>query len=174
MIDDGGEEWFKEIMNATLFALFTAISMVGCGPANLDDSETLDKIIAEAIDEDVIQQRDIDGVKLIYAANKQSPYTGWAITDYDNGQIRDLMQIKDGLVNGQGIKWYKNGQKKIKTNHKDGKLMFAEVWKPNGEKCGTSTVVDGVGVIKIYGDDSTHIATHGYRNGKLVENKINW
>ena len=92
---------------------------------------------------------------------------GWTIMDME-------LQIKDGLVNGQGIKWYKNGQKKMKTNHKDGKLMFAEVWKPNGEKCGISTVVDGVGVIKIYGDDSTGLAIHSYRNGKLVENKILW
>ena len=44
---------------------------------DLDDKETRDKIIAEAIEHRSIQRRDKKGERLIYAPSKQTPYTGW-------------------------------------------------------------------------------------------------
>ena len=38
---------------------------------------------------------------------------------------------KDGLY----TTWYENGQKRDESTWKDGKLVSATVWKPNGEKC---------------------------------------
>ena len=86
ILDDGGGEWFKESVKAIIFALFSSLYVVGYGYPDLDDPETLDKIIAEAIDED----------KLHDAPNKQTPYTGWLKEMHNNGQVRKLTQYKDG------------------------------------------------------------------------------
>ena len=108
-------------MKAILFALFVALLMVGCGTPDLDDKETRDKIIAEAIDGDTLQERGKDGEKLAYAPNQETPYTGWAKEMYDNGQIEMLAQIKDGKKDGLLTSWYENGQKRWERNYKDGK-----------------------------------------------------
>lgn len=68
--------------------------LVWCGSPNLDEPETLDKILAEAIDE--VQKRARKGELLLYTPNEQTPYTGWSKQMYDNGQIFFLYQWKDG------------------------------------------------------------------------------
>jgi antitoxin component YwqK of YwqJK toxin-antitoxin module len=135
MIDDGGEWWFKRSMKATLFALFTTLLMVGCGSPNVDDPETLDKIIAEAIDGEKLQGRGKEGEELIYAPNNQTPFTGWAKSMYDNGQIKYLIQYKDGKKDGLSTNWYENGQKTFKEKYKDGKLLgLSTGWYDNGQR----------------------------------------
>ena len=54
---------------------------------DLDDKETLDGIIAEAIDYKKLQRRGKEGKELLYAPNQQTPYTGW--TEGDVGQWAD-------------------------------------------------------------------------------------
>ena len=197
MIDDGGEWWFKEIMKASLFALFVALLMVGCGgeakkpaedmtesnqssaqkpPAkslqvakiDLDDRETRDKIIAEAIERDKLQKQGTKGEEL-YAPNDQAAYTGWVKLMYPNGQIMILGQIKNGKQDGLVTKWYENGQKRQEENYKDYKLMSAVGWKPNGEKCPVTNVKDGNGVWVWYKEDGTESFRKTYKNGKIVE-----
>ena len=155
-------------MKATLFALFVALLMVGCGedskkptedspesnessaetpPAkspevggiDLDDNETRNRIIAEAIE-------------LSY---KPSDYTGWVKWMHDNGQITGLVQFKDDKEDGPATSWYENGQKSGEGTWKDGKLVTSVVWKPNGEKCPHTNVVNGNGVMVYYNDDGT-------------------
>jgi hypothetical protein len=63
---------------------------------SLEDNENSNKIIAEAIDEVKLQQKGKEGEELRYASNQQTPYTGWAKLMYDNGQIKWLVQYKDG------------------------------------------------------------------------------
>ena len=197
MIDDGGEWWFKEIMKASLFALFVALLMVGCGgeakkpaedmtesnqssaktpPAkslqvakiDLDDRETRDKIIAEAIERDKLQKQGTKGEEL-YAPNDKAAYTGWVKLMYPNGQIMILGQIKDGKQDGLVTKWYENGQKSQEENYKDYKLMSAVGWKPNGEKCPVTNVKDGNGVWVWYKEDGTESFRKTYKNGEIVE-----
>ena len=160
-------------MKATLFALFIALLMVGCGgeakkpaedmtesnqssaqkpPAkslqvakiDLDDRETRDKIIAEAIERDKLQKQGTKGEEL-YAPNDQAAYTGWVKLMYPNGQIMILGQIKNGKQDGLVTKWYENGQKRQEENYKDYILMSAVGWKPNGDKCPVTNVKDGNG-----------------------------
>ena len=197
MIDDGGEWWFKEIMKASLFALFVALLMVGCGgeakkpaedmtesnqssaknpPAkslqvakiDLDDRETRDKIIAEAIERDKLQKQGTKGEEL-YAPNDQAAYTGWVKLMYPNGQIMILGQIKNGKQDGLVTKWYENGQKRQEENYKDYILMSAVGWKPNGEKCPVTNVKDGNGVWVWYKEDGTESFRKTYKNGEIVE-----
>ena len=73
---------------------------------DLDDKETRDKIIAEAIDNDDIP----------------SDYTGWAKDGmWSNGQIQRLIQFKDGKLDGHLISWYEDGTESHRYTYKDGK-----------------------------------------------------
>ena len=157
-------------MRKLLAAMFVALLMVGCGGPDLDDKETLDKIIAEAIDGNTLQGRGKEGEVLAYAPNQQTPYTGWAKEMYDNGQVRELSQYKDGKADGLGIEWYEIGQKEWEHTYKDGKLVTAVAWKRNGEKCPHSNVVDGNGVYVDYNEDGTIYAGRGdtFKDGELV------
>ena len=83
-------------MSKLLAAMFVALLMVGCGDPDLDDKETLDGIIAEAIDKDKLQRRSKKGETLYHATSQQTPYTGWAKLMYDNGRVNGLLQYKDG------------------------------------------------------------------------------
>ena len=179
-------------MKARLFALFTPLLIVGNGSPDLDDPETLDKIIAEAIDSDNLQKRVKEGEELLYAPNEQKPYTGWVKRMWDNGQVMHLYSYKDGKrdgletewyengrkkwegnfrdgkENGLSTAWYENGRKKAEGNFKDDKIMSAEAWKPNGEKCPVTNVKDGNGVVVFYYDDGTELSRSKYSNGKEV------
>ena len=64
-------------MKFNLFLFTVLVLLFGCGESNLDDPETLDKILAEAIDADKIQKRGEEDEKLFYAPNESNPYTGW-------------------------------------------------------------------------------------------------
>ena len=185
-------------MKKLLAAMFVALLMVGCGddgesgedmtesnqssaetpPAktlqvakiDLDDKETRDKIIAEAIDRDKLQKRGTKGEEL-YAPNEQAAYTGWVKLMYPNGQIMILGQIKDGKQDGLVTKWYENGQKRQEENYKDYKLMSAVGWKPNGDKCPVTNVKDGNGLWVWYNDDGTESFRTTYKDGEIVRAK---
>ncbi len=146
------------------------------------------KIIAEAIDEGKLQRR---GGKY-YAPNQETPYSGWTKAIRDNGTIYGLIQFKDGKgdgpetrwynnrqkfyernckdgkVDGLETAWYPNGQKMCEKTYKDGKMMTVVRWKPNGEKCPVTNVVDGNGVVVIYDDDGTEGYRQTYKDGRPV------
>ena len=203
-------------MKKLLLAMFVALLMVGCGedskkptedspesnassaetppaksPAvggiDLDDKETLDGIIAEAIDYKKLQRR---GKELLYAPNEQTPYSGWIKMMHDNGQVRWLIQIKDGRrdglstrwynSNGQKIEeatykdgqkdglateWYKDGQKKLEVNWKDGKRdgRFTG-WYEDGQKQGEGNFKDG---------EEDGLMTRWYEDGQK-QGEVNW
>jgi len=118
--------------------------MIGCGSPNMDDPETLDKIIAEAIDEDNFQKRSKEGEELHYAPNEQTPYTGWSKVMHDNGQIGGLKSYKDGKPDGLLTMWYENGQKSSEENYKDGNLDgLVTMWYENGQKSSEENYKDG-------------------------------
>jgi hypothetical protein len=122
MVDPRPKRCLDRGMKATLFALFVALFMVGCGGPDLDGPETLDGIIAEAIDVEALQKRGARGEELYYAPNEQTLYTGWSKEMHDNGQISMLAQFKDGEFDGLPTWWYPNGQKKTEANFKDGNV----------------------------------------------------
>ena len=148
-------------MKATLFAMFVALLMVGCGEdskkppedslesnqtstdiptvkfsevaeVGLDDPETLKGIMAQAIDRRKLKMTG----KLYYAPNEQTPYTGWGKDMYDNGQIHRRWQYKDGKLDGLWTHyWRENGQKLQEINLKDGKNDgLATSWYKDGQK----------------------------------------
>jgi len=174
MVDPRPKRRLDRGMKAILFALFVGLLLVGCEESStpkaidLDDKETLDKIIAEAIDGNTLQGRGKEGEVLAYARNQQAPYTGWVKFVYDNGQVRELSQYKDGKADGLGIEWYEIGQKEWEHTYKDGKLMTVVAWKPNGEKCPHTNVVDGNGVWVRYTPVGTEIGRTTYKDSERV------
>jgi len=148
-------------MKATLFATFVALLMVGCGSPDSKEerkpTEEFDrkygKFIAEAIDMD----------------KRPDGYTGWAKRMYmhDDGLIRALGQFKDGRNDGLWTWWYRNGQKDWEETYKDGKLVTAVGWMPNGGKSETN-VVNGNGVRVVYNLDGMEIGRNTFKDGEAV------
>ena len=153
-------------MKNLVIALFVSLLLCGCGSPDLDDPKTLDDIIAEAVDWDKLQKRGKKGKELYFSPNAQTPYSGWAKGMYENGQVVFLGYLKDGKGNGLSTEWYENGQKRFESNRKDGKLVTTTRWKPNGEKCSITNVVDGNGVVVVYNDDGTEDIRYTYKNGE--------
>ena len=129
--------------------------------------------IAEAIDLNKLQRRVKDGGKLYYAPKQETPYSGWAkggdLYSLTGGQISSLSQWKDGFREGFSINWHSNGQKSHEENWKDGNLVTAVGWKPNGEKCPVTNVVNGNGVAVFYNDDGTEDYRGTYKDGLWTE-----
>jgi antitoxin component YwqK of YwqJK toxin-antitoxin module len=68
---------------------------------------------------------------------------------------------------------YGNGQKKMELINKDGKLWTAVTWKPNGEKCPDTNVVDGNGVVVGYNLDGTEEWRSTYKDGEYFVDPYN-
>jgi antitoxin component YwqK of YwqJK toxin-antitoxin module len=187
-------------MKAKLFALFVGLLMLGCGDEtiDLDDKETLDKIIAEAIDGNKLKPRSRED-RRYHDPKRRTPYTGWVKRMWKNGQVRELFQLKDGegyrdgkenglliawyetgkkwkeknykdgKMDGPSNFWYPNGQKRSESTYKDGKLITAVGWKPNGEKCPVTNVVAGNGVCARYNEDGTELERFTFKDGEEVK-----
>ena len=137
------------------------------------------ELLARAIDENKLQVKgnSLDFLpKRHFALNEQTPYTGWVKKMWSNGQIKEIYQLKDGMVDGLASRWYKNGQKESVQKFKNGKLISVqEAWNPDSIKCPYTNVTNGSGKIAIYSSQigtSDPIATHIYRDGILVDVKF--
>ena len=172
-LDGGGGDPMVNSMNKISSILLVALFLAGCGgeePSQengiggkvyLDDNETREKIIAEALEVDpkTMPREVMEGKEIFKAPKQKTPYTGWAKMMDDNGHVRALMQFKDGKPNGLGVglhpngakasesswrggkreglmtQWYASGQKQTEINFKDGNEhgLITE-WHENGQK----------------------------------------
>ena len=78
-------------------------------------------------------------------------WTEW----HENGLRSMELTEKEGELDGLWTEWYENGRKKWEINRNDKKLISAESWKPNGEKCPVTNVKNGNGVVVLYKEDGT-------------------
>lgn len=62
--------------------------------------------------------------------------------------------FKNGKLHGTSLAWYENGNKSAQQTFKEGKILEAIGWKPNGELCPSTEVIDGVGTIISYPENS--------------------
>lgn len=58
----------------------------------------------------------------------------------------------NGKLDGLTTRWYKNGKKSYEQIFENGKILTAIGWKPDGERCPSTRVVNGVGVLVLYDD----------------------
>ena len=62
-----------------------------------------------------------------------------------------------------------NSWSKEKETYKDGNLVTAVGWKPNGEKCPVTNVEDGNGVVVVYNwPDGTEMEHLIFKDGERV------
>ena len=81
--------------------------------------------------------------------------------------IKTLVQnYKDGNLDGLSVRWYKSGLKSSEQVFHNGKIVTAIGWKPNGDRCPSTRVVDGVGVLVVYDDFGTE------RNREEFQEKV--
>ena len=102
---------------------------------------------------------------------KDSKPDGLMTSWYENGQKWWEENYKDGKQDGLFTYWYEgNGQKVSVQNWRNGKLMSAEGWKPNGEKCPVTKIdEDGNGFLVMYKEDGTESSRLTIKDGKLVD-----
>ena len=141
--------------------LFAALLVAGCGeksssegsesasesaetsadtPKSLSDAD-VERLLKEAVDWDSLDQRLGD---LFYQVNESEPFSGWAKSMYDSGQVEGLTQFKDGEPEGLETGWHENGQKLVEATFKDGKNDGLYMrWHENGQKQAEATFKDG-------------------------------
>ena len=72
---------------------------------------------------------------LLYAPNKEKPYSGSVFDLYDNGQKKLNGRYRNGIKNGKWTWWNMDGQKKDEFTWKDGKVDGTWKWySSNGTK----------------------------------------
>ena len=64
--------------------------------------------------------------------------------------------------------FYESGQRASVKNYKDGKLMFAVSWKPDGERCPETNVKDGNGVVVSYDKEGNESHRLSFKDGVEV------
>jgi len=92
----------------------------------------------------------------------------------ENGNKTVEIQYKDGKQDGLKTKWYENGKKGSESHWKNGKLVSASAWKPDGEPCTATKIVDGSGNIVGWHENGQKWIEYHYRNGKLWGQTGGW
>ena len=116
---------------------------------DLDDNETLDRILAEAADLDSLRTFSITGSLFYYSPNEGKPnsgtlYSGWGKELYGNGKVCRLGQFTDGKANGIWAEWYYEGPLESQSIIKEGKKNgLHTTWFENGQKRSQANYRDG-------------------------------
>jgi antitoxin component YwqK of YwqJK toxin-antitoxin module len=77
--------------------------------------------------------------------------------------------FKHGKLDGICTAWYENGNKSSIQTFISGKILNATGWKPNGERCPSTKVVNGVGVLVFYDEGHTENAQTLSRMEFIIE-----
>jgi antitoxin component YwqK of YwqJK toxin-antitoxin module len=84
------------------------------------------------------------------AGRKDGTFVFWA----NNLTKIKEQNFKNGKLDGISLAWYENGNKSAQQTFKEGKILAAIGWKPNGEPCPSTEVIDGVGIIISYTENT--------------------
>ena len=110
-----------------------------------------------------------NGEKKLEIRYKKDIIHGKNFSWHPNGQKKSAGNIRDGEMDGPWEEWYENGWKSKVQNCDFGKLISATVWKPDGEKCPVSNVVNGKGELIDYNEDGTIDKRYTVKNGLGIE-----
>ena len=94
----------------------------------------------KSVDMDNLQERG----GLWYLPNEVTPFTGHAVSVWDNSQKRSQGAYKDGKEHGTWTFWNEDGQKWFEGEFKDGKEHGTLTeWHENGQKSAEGEFKDG-------------------------------
>ncbi|MEE3055454.1 MAG: toxin-antitoxin system YwqK family antitoxin, partial [Planctomycetota bacterium] len=114
----------------------------------------------------VAVQKYPNGQKKFEETYKDGKNHGLRTEWYENGQKKEEFTYKDGKRDGPTTGWYENGQKGAEATHKDGNPVTAIVWKPNGEKCPNTNLMNGNGIVCIYHENGQKRGEGTFNDGK--------
>lgn len=175
----------KTILSTLIFSFLGLNIIFAKEELNFDDPKVQDQIIATAAKK-LDEREKADGEKIYYLPFSPVPYSGWYIELSDNGQLKFLMNYKDGLSTGlyinwydngqmneysiknQSNSWYENGQKKGEVTYKYDRIWSAKAWLMDGEKCPVTNIKEGNGTIRFYLFNGEAFADSTYINQKRV------
>jgi antitoxin component YwqK of YwqJK toxin-antitoxin module len=100
--------------------------------------------ITSRYDSSMLEERD----GLVFLIGSDDPFTGHMINQYINGQDKNYIEYKDGLVFGKWKEWYKNGKDKT-----------------------SGVLVEGTGIIKYFDVDGKKRKESDYVDGLLKTTK---
>jgi antitoxin component YwqK of YwqJK toxin-antitoxin module len=123
----------KKYLLILLFPL--VLSLASCGDNNVASSkEVLSQVNTALKTTNYVTYIQTRG-DLSYEINSDTPFTGYYLQTYTNGEKDVITHYKDGMKNGPSAYWYENGQKKrvrvYKNGMKDGPFKS---WYENGQK----------------------------------------
>jgi antitoxin component YwqK of YwqJK toxin-antitoxin module len=146
-------------MKKLFAAMFVALLMAGCG----------EEAVSSGMEDGLHTEYHDNGQKKREGNYKDGKQEGLETAWWENGQKRWESTFKDGKEDGLETWWYSTGQKDSEHTYKGGKLMTAVVWKPYGEKCPETNVVDGNGIVVGYREDGTEQSRTTYKDGEEVD-----
>ena len=112
-----------------------------------------------------MEARLIHGEELLFKKEARDPYSGWVSDYHENGQLADLAEYKMGKQDGRRTRWYPNAQKKSESQTEGGRVITANVWKPNGQECPVSNLVAGYGTVVFYSDNGSERHRLNFEHG---------
>ena len=84
---------------------------------NLDDPDTLARIVASAVDQSVLNPPSKSEV-CFYP--EKTPFTGWMKANWPDGKLLRLVQYKNGKQDGPSVSWHENGEKNYWSKNENG------------------------------------------------------
>ncbi len=150
------------------------------------DAQAVAAIYDAAISDKKVQKRSVGGVDLYFLPNSDEPLTGWIRKEnekcilqvskgvlhgiwleyYPNEQIKNKGIYKNGIKEGIQEGWYENGQKEDEIEFGERGVVTVKKWKPNGEPCTETNVINGNGKAVSYNDDGSPSSIITYKNGE--------
>jgi antitoxin component YwqK of YwqJK toxin-antitoxin module len=174
-------------MKVTLFALFTALLMVGFvnseSKPDLTDTAPKKDRMKDAVEWSKLQNRNGD----TYIPNTEKPFSGWAKQTYDNGQVKVLAEFTDGSVT-RLKQWQENGIPRWDIGYSKGRVSPSDVpledwrdsntslqhglntiWYENGQKIGQVNFKKGKqeGIFTVWYESGKIKRIGNYKDGKI-------
>jgi len=111
-----------------------------------------------------------DGIKLYEIDYCDNQYHGKYIEWYKGETQKRYIEYKHGQKNGEDICWYENRKIQFKLKYLEGKIIFGEFYKPNGEL--GSKIIDGNGVWKNWDINGNLTDEFFYEDGEELISKL--
>ena len=112
---------------------------------------------------------------ITYEVNSEEPFTGTTVSYYENSQLEQRSNLKDGELDGLEERYDENGQLQSKTNFKDGERDgLDEDYHDNGQLVSKENYKDGEldGLEERYDENGQLEYKGNYKDGELQQNAV--
>ena len=127
----------------------------------------------EGVNEEELELRE----GIAYLKGSDAPYTGKTFILYKNGQKKLESNYKDGKQDGLATFWHENGQKAEEGSFKDGKIEgLHQTWYDNGQKRSEVNYKNGKkdGLQTTWYENGQKAQESNYKDGKVDGLAVAW